>query len=190
MNVSVGGLRGHVGAEEPRRKTAGWPHDRCRLTECEAFLLRLGRKSQAITEALTLVNALSRLQTLNDRSDWDSRIMRVSGHRISIADIAERLWQIAASDGGRRDRRRCPGGSRPAITGRIPMPDYSSARADRCRQRRQKLRRHQAKKIEAPEKEAGQAAGTADHRDLDRAAEAEDLRRQRLVRGKRRSPPA
>jgi lipoprotein-anchoring transpeptidase ErfK/SrfK len=83
-------------------------------------------------------------------------------------------------DGSRRDRRRLrreaalyywqdfdPGYYRPASTF--------------LQQRKPKPRRHQARK--SSREGNRQAAGTADHRDLDRAAEPEDLRRQRILRG-------
>ena len=104
-------------------------------------------------------------------------MIRVSGHGKMV--VTGRLWRIAvltaAGAIGAASQAEAalyywsdsePGFSRPA-------PAAS--------QRRQKPRRNAAKKIEAPED--FQTAGTADHRDLDRSAKTQGLRRQRILRG-------
>ena len=85
-------------------------------------------------------------------------------------------------DGGRRDRRHLPRAKPRCITGRIPMPDIRGPDR-RSAQRRQKARHQSGKEDRGAGEGIGQAAGTADHRDLDRQAKPEDLRRQRLLRG-------
>jgi hypothetical protein len=49
IDISAEGLLAYVVAEKPHRKTAVWvpaeAPNRSRLTECEAFLLRLERKA-------------------------------------------------------------------------------------------------------------------------------------------------
>src|SRR4051812_22062068 len=71
--------------------------DRRPLTECEAFLLRFARKSPG-REALRLVNGVSVCDNHRIYIKAGIRgLMRVSGHRISVADfVAGRFWHVAA----------------------------------------------------------------------------------------------
>ena len=157
-------------------------------------MLRSAAKIAGIA-GLALVNAFRVCNTKYQQMAWDSRNDargRASGGLLlSTAAIRSKIrfrpgistdFGELRPDGGRHDRRRCAGRSRGALVGSIRLRVFAAG-AGRPRSGSKSRRRHQAKKIEAPVKEAAKPQGPLIIAISIDKQNAEDLRRQRTFRG-------